>query len=45
MGIFLGDVVHLSDETTIAGFKPLMPVQPESASALLAVGSSYHIIW
>jgi hypothetical protein len=37
--------VVLEDEATVAAYKPLTPIHPSSASALLAIGSTYHVVW
>jgi hypothetical protein len=37
--------VLLSDEATVAAFKPLEPVFPESGSVLLSVEASHLIAW
>ena len=37
--------VLLSDEATVAAYNPLTPIQPASGSALLALGSSFQVVW
>ena len=37
--------VLLSDEATVAAYSPLTPIQPASGSALLALGSSFQVVW
>ena len=39
------NLVRLSNEITLAAYKPLAPVQPASGETLLSVESSLQIVW
>ena len=40
-----GNTTRLTDDITLAAFKPLAPVQPSSGETLLSVESSLQIVW